>query len=612
MKNITLSKLLLRGNEVKDSSLVFRKGVNLITGGSDTGKTYAYELINYAFGSGEVPYGIKESIGYNIVFLEIVIDDMVHTIVRSFDEPNIIKIYFSDIDGINEKTVYENYSASAKANKSLSSFFLGSLGYKNKIHFKKVKTKKDLMQLTIRSYLKSFMISEEKITAKSNSIIETELTHPYPIFTREKFNYFLTKMGNREKVKIDKSSSMRATNNLELLQELLNENNNKIKGSQLELDDCKIHYTDGFSLEKLIELLEKVEANISDKRDEVLQKQNEFRSLSDEKGKVEQTINRFNTLAKQYEVEMDRLDFIYEGESYLAQITKAICPLCDSELEEGVYDQESIYKAFNAEKSKVAIKSVDINCAIKDLELQIKELVDKKNDVEVIINQLQSNIDNDLSPYLEELRVNYDDYLKYKEVQTKISVYELEITNLEAKIKIYEGMKKSKEEGNEIIMDNTTYLNRRKELCKRMKELLETFNFAESVQVEFDDEELDFLVNNQKRKAYGQGYSSLVYISFVLSLKWIMDKYDIPTPNFIIFDSPFTSLTEGDEIKEKKVLESNTMVDAFFNFVIKEYSSSQLILFENSKEKYEKVNKKVNYTHFTKNNNFGRYGFIIK
>lgn len=612
MNSMILSRLLLRGSEVKDSDLVFKKGVNLITGGSDSGKTYAYELINFAFGGSDVPNGIKESEGYNTVFLEILINNITHTIVRFFDEPNIIKICLSDIDGINEKTVYENYKVSGQAKESISSFFMKKLGYNDKIFLKKVKKKNQLMQLTIRSYIKSFMISEEKITAKTKSIIETELTHPYETFTREKFRYFLTMKGNRQKVKVDKNSSMRAINKLEVLEELLLENKKKLIDSRCELENSKINNTECFNIDEVSEKIKMLEDEISEKREEIFKKQDVIHNITEEKSKFQQTINRFNTLAKQYEVEMDRLDFIYEGESYLNQITVAICPLCNSELEVEVHDQEKIYKAFNAEKSKIAQKSKDINCAIKDMELQIKDLSDEETNIKFELNILQSNVDDNLLPYLKELRINYDDYLKYSEIKTKVTVYEEEISSLESKINIYQSMAESKKEGEDIKLDNTLYLNRRKELCEKMKKLLEKFYFAESVEVEFDDEDLDFIINNQKRKAYGQGYSSLAYIAFVLSLKWIMDKYGIPTPNFIIFDSPFTSLTEGDVVKEKKVLESNKMVDAFFHFATKEYKDNQLILFENSKEKYEQVNKEVYYTHFTKNNRFGRYGFIIK
>jgi len=117
-------------------------------------------------------------------------------------------------------------------------------------------------------------------------------------------------------------------------------------------------------------------------------------------------------------------------------------------------------------------------------------------------------------------------------------------------------------------------------------------------------------VNKQKRKSYGQGYSGFIYITYVLSLKWISDKYGIQTPNFLFLDSPLTALTEEDEGKDKVILKSNRKVDSFFEYIINEYKNKQIILIENTDERYSKVDSKVNYIHFTKNLKLGRYGFI--
>jgi len=97
----------------------------------------------------------------------------------------------------------------------------------------------------------------------------------------------------------------------------------------------------------------------------------------------------------------------------------------------------------------------------------------------------------------------------------------------------------------------------------------------------------------------------------VLALKKIMDKYSIETPNFIIFDSPFTSLTEGDEMKNERIRVSSKILDSFFTYCCKEYENKQLIIFENTDEKYNNLDNRINYIHFTKNNNIGRNGFFL-
>ena len=54
MKRMILTKLTLSGVGKKDAVLTFERGLNVITGDSDTGKTFAFQCINYILG-GENP-----------------------------------------------------------------------------------------------------------------------------------------------------------------------------------------------------------------------------------------------------------------------------------------------------------------------------------------------------------------------------------------------------------------------------------------------------------------------------------------------------------------------------------------------------------------------------
>ena len=51
MKRIVLKKLVLSGVDKKDAVLKFTEGLNVISGDSDTGKTYAFQCINYMLGA---------------------------------------------------------------------------------------------------------------------------------------------------------------------------------------------------------------------------------------------------------------------------------------------------------------------------------------------------------------------------------------------------------------------------------------------------------------------------------------------------------------------------------------------------------------------------------
>lgn len=67
-----LQELRLSGASVKDASVVFKIGVNIITGPSNTGKTYIFQCLNYMFGGSKTPKPIKEARPYEFIYLEIV------------------------------------------------------------------------------------------------------------------------------------------------------------------------------------------------------------------------------------------------------------------------------------------------------------------------------------------------------------------------------------------------------------------------------------------------------------------------------------------------------------------------------------------------------------
>ena len=75
MKRILLHKLVLSGTSKKDAVLEFKQGLNIITGDSDTGKTYAFQCVNYVLGGSSVPKEIDEAKGYSSVSLVFFIND---------------------------------------------------------------------------------------------------------------------------------------------------------------------------------------------------------------------------------------------------------------------------------------------------------------------------------------------------------------------------------------------------------------------------------------------------------------------------------------------------------------------------------------------------------
>lgn len=124
---IEIKKLVLQGEGKQDAILTFKTGLNVVAGASDTGKSFAYECINYAFGSTDIPAKPNEVAGYNEVLLEIVdkLSKQTITLKRSLNESDKANIYYfySDIQHIVDDN-FEVLSSASQAKRSLSSKLL--------------------------------------------------------------------------------------------------------------------------------------------------------------------------------------------------------------------------------------------------------------------------------------------------------------------------------------------------------------------------------------------------------------------------------------------------------------------------------------------------------
>ena len=67
-----LSRLIVAGQGLPDADIPFERGFNVLTGPSNTGKSFIVECIDYMLGADERPgEDIQESKGYDTVFLEL-------------------------------------------------------------------------------------------------------------------------------------------------------------------------------------------------------------------------------------------------------------------------------------------------------------------------------------------------------------------------------------------------------------------------------------------------------------------------------------------------------------------------------------------------------------
>ena len=125
--HIYFTKLVLKG-PIKDYSIDFKKGLNIISGPINTGKTTILDIIDYCLGARSHPK-YEEIRKISLVLLEFVINNDYHVIERKmFSTSRDITIHITSLDNMDKKHEEKEISAYQIPDKeSISSYLLKKL-----------------------------------------------------------------------------------------------------------------------------------------------------------------------------------------------------------------------------------------------------------------------------------------------------------------------------------------------------------------------------------------------------------------------------------------------------------------------------------------------------
>lgn len=468
MSGFYLVRLSLRGESVTTSSIKFEKGLNIVYGGSDIGKTFIYQCIDYLLGGAIKPKEIKESKKYNEYELEI----------KDYNNKSYLiykkegKDYF--LLNNKEKLFLDNQNIK----RTISDFLLGLAKIEGKkIEIDRYGATKKLFFQNLRNY---FLLDEDNIIAKKNKIAGYEF--------KEKgvFRFIVTEEDDKYTKRISSDNEIKT-----------NKKKYEFISQKIESIETEIKVLEGVGLLKV----------------------------------------DFSTLIKERFDEIE-IKFLEETK-YDENGNKVFCPSCGlllvcnncKEKAKKVNRKEIVFKEKKQLKSEVNIK-------LKNLEKDYKKLIQGMTKIEIL--------KQDKNKYIYELG----------ELGRRIKEDEKKILDLKSKI---------------------VSLSKVKPITDIMLNILEKIRFDEIETVEFSTNDLDFIINGEKRGIYGQGYRAIIYATFLIAiLEYLDDKpYSI---GFTMIDSPFNPYKVKNE-KDKnlahnfyKYLDSNSIIN-----------HRQVIIFENTK-----------------------------
>lgn len=590
-----ISKIRIEGENKKTVNIKLTKGLNVILGSSDCGKSHLYKIIYFVLGGSKAPdeeQTIPESKGYNTYYLEITGKNKVYTLKRNRISKSKLYIYDTDIININDKTKVKDIT-----NSKISSELLKKLGIKER----KVLHRLDKIgNLTISNYKKLFFVNEDDVSAENQSPI-LSVQHTEAARGRSIFKCFLddsdySSFNNQTSDEIVETSQQYTK---EYIKTLLNEAEKRQKTYEEQiknLDTNVLNITTAYKRrDEIKNIITNFEIDINNLTEEK-------KKLNDKLQQNQILYNRFLLLKEYCDNDLKRIDFIKEGNN----LKDLNCPLCGCATEKKeIVNYEDVEQAVNYERNKILTNLNDLNKSIDDV---ISDVDILKKEVNVIDDKINEKLDNYKLNIEPELIKNEATIAKYIDTQILIKnkenneqlieKFKYDINNIKDII-IPEDEQANKLTLKDILSSEET-TNKISLLEKEIQSLIKEWEIEldkdskqqNELLVEFDTDICDIKVNGRPRSSFGQGVRAILYTAFLVGFLKYCIKNNLQHPGFTVIDSPLTTYKKH-KIKNGKNEDLNKETHQLFYESLSKLINEQIIIIENS-DKYPENISNIN------------------
>lgn len=604
-----INKLILRGFGKKDAELQFNEGLNVISGASNTGKSYIFQCLNYILGGKDKPKSIKESKDYKELLLEIEpYNSEKITVKRNLTDGKMF-IYDCEISSINMTAPKEIINQHDKENpENISTILLNLCNSKVKNVIKNNKNKQT-ESFTYRSFAHLTMLDEHKIIEEKSPIYDN--------------GGFVTKPKNENAFKAIISG----------IDEVLCENTKKdeVKGTkieaQLELIDEMIINTE-YELASLQESLvgimgEEIELTVEELRHSITNKEEDLQELEKEREKIwkelqhfksdklyhSELCKRFELLKENYESDYERLEFIDEAEYYLNQLVEVRCPLCHGEIKDLEHlNGQEMKMALSIEREKIKLQLFDLISTVEDTKNKIEDIDNSINEKTDKLTDLENAIENDFKPIISDVMSKVERLLANKYKLNKIEYLNERVQEMQSsKIELIRSKGIEKVVTTEVNITNDSIYN---EFCKIIGDIFEGWKYKINAEVTFDEKTMDLFINGDFKRNFGKGHCAIINSAFVIGLMLYATSIRLPHPKVVILDSPLITFKD----KDKATIEAGEKINdevkqSFYTYLSKINKGVQIIILDNV-EPNDDIKPFIKHYHFTGNPEIERTGFI--
>lgn len=590
------------------ASIEFQKGLNVISGPSDTGKSYLMQCLNYMMGGDTPPKDIEEAEGYDCIWMEISTGSGdTFTLKRKMGDSELLLIK-DKLPEAKTSTVFKILHSrhNNKKEDNISIFLLKLLDLVGK-QLKQSKSEKRPIRFTDVKTI--FLKDENEIITEGSPISTGQYTSA--TIENSLFNLLLSGEDDEDLATIEDPKVYKKILNakIEITQTLLQEEKEKIRILQSNI-----------SKEKQQEIIDKIdEISRSIKESNALIKEQEtdrnhllkrLNNLNQHIIHLKELLENFSLLDEHYSSDLQRLEFMLEGEHLLSQLPTRPCPTCGSEVESDKlkdFLEENNRKAvdsINREMEKILVKREELDKTTKDIQKELSEYIHVKDKLQNELDIASGLLEKKLRPTQQILNNDLEEYISLKQNIARLEDAEINVEQYTHKIETYQQKIKEKPKKDiRRVLPEEHY----QKLCDVMAEQLTSWGMVVK-QLQFNKAKMDFIINGKARHNYGKGSRAILCSAFLISFMKYCWEQETHHPTTVILDSPLTTYREGDKPQENEEI-GVTVQNEFFSDLANISPNFQIIIFDN-KDPSVKIRDKINYYHFTRNRNIGRFGFF--
>lgn len=587
--------------------MTFSKGVNVICGASDTGKSFLAESIDFMLGGSDLR-DIPERTPFGEVQFDLdVTSGEKWRFYRASSGGN-----FRVQNLLEEDAEFEVLSKNHNHGKTdnMSGFLLDKIGLLEK-RILRSKKKSTTQSLSFRNIARLAIVQEGEIQQKGSPFWGGQ----YTLKTAElaTIKLLLTGVDDSNVVETPQVGTDR-TKQIEMIDEMLSDLRQELADIGAEETDLKEQID---RLDETIEQRRETLNSVQLQLDSLLLQRRELvgirTAIQDRLDEISDLLKRFNLLLEHYEVDIERLTAIQESGAMFANVESVTCPLCGASPAAQQHDAacngdvEAIVKAAAAEIKKIVKLKEELQATIAALKLEAvsqgKELLNRNEEYGKVNTEIQGTV----APSLSEERESFSELVeKRADIQLGLDLY-LRIAKLEERKTSLE------QDENEEVSPGTIVSGLPDSVAHsfslRVSKLLKAWDFPGDCLVHFDKETSDFVIDGKPRGSRGKGLRAITHAAVTIGLLEYCLENDLPHPGFVVLDSPLLAYfkPEGDE---DLLLQGTNLKERFYSYIVEHHANdSQIVIVENQHPP-DSVLDRLNMTIFTKNPREGRAGFL--